>query len=144
MAHVGGPLSEERARALFTRLLAGQAPFYRAWRVLCPARGAPAPEADPRVSEQAEVIGHVALMRHEHDALELGFLVHVHCWGHGYAAEAARAVLAHARSQPDHPRILATVDPDHTASIRVLEKIGMRQDRVAHDDAGAYYIYAAT
>lgn len=142
MAHVGGPLSEARTNALFTRLLAEQAPFYRAWRVLCPDD--PVITEDPAVSDHTGAIGHVALMRHGLDALELGFLVHVSHWGRGYAAEAAGAVLAHARSQPDHPRILATVDPDHTASIRVLEKIRMRRDRVAYDAAGAYYIYAAT
>jgi [ribosomal protein S5]-alanine N-acetyltransferase len=46
--------------------------------------------------------------------------------GKGYATEAARAVLAHARGPLGHQTVLAITAPDNTASQRVLEKIGLK------------------
>lgn len=45
--------------------------------------------------------------------------------GKGYATEAARVVLAHAREALGHETILAITAPDNTPSQRVLEKIGL-------------------
>jgi RimJ/RimL family protein N-acetyltransferase len=45
--------------------------------------------------------------------------------GHGYAYEAARAVLQHAQAL-GMARIMAITSPDNTASIRLLEKCGLR------------------
>lgn len=51
--------------------------------------------------------------------------------GHGFATEAATAILEdlrepriHPRPHP-HPRILALADSDNAASIRVLTKLGL-------------------
>ena len=41
-------------------------------------------------------------------------------WGHGFAQEAVRAVMAHARGHPDLRLIAATTDPDNQQSQRVL------------------------
>lgn len=57
---------------------------------------------------------------------DLGYaLLPEHC-GHGYAMEAAAAVLADARTRLRIDRILAITDPRNLASIRLLEKIGFR------------------
>lgn len=43
----------------------------------------------------------------------------------GYAAEAAQAILAHARDGLGARRVLAIVMPDNRNSIRLLERLGM-------------------
>jgi len=55
-------------------------------------------------------------------------------WGQGFATEAARAVLAHALRVLRIDPVVAIVDPRNLASIRVAEKIGLRQ-------AGSAYHY---
>lgn len=55
---------------------------------------------------------------------DLGYaLLPAYC-GNGYAAEAAGAVLADARESLRLHRILAITDPDNTASIALLLKLG--------------------
>ena len=53
-------------------------------------------------------------------------------WGGGLASEAARAVLEYGFRECGLSRIVATVDPSNTASVRIVEKLGMthREDRL--------------
>ncbi|MFD9943352.1 GNAT family N-acetyltransferase [Nonomuraea sp. NPDC059023] len=46
-------------------------------------------------------------------------------WGYGYATEAARAVVEHALGPAGLPEVLAEVDEGNTASIAVVERLGM-------------------
>jgi len=46
----------------------------------------------------------------------------------GYAIEAARAVLAHARDHLRLPRLCAIVTPANTRSVQLLEKLGLRAE----------------
>ena len=48
----------------------------------------------------------------------------------GYASESAAAVLAYARDVVGLKRLLAITSPDNTVSMRVLEKLGMRFERI--------------
>ena len=48
----------------------------------------------------------------------------------GYAFEAASAVLAYARDVLKLKRLLAITSPDNTVSMRVLEKLGLRFERM--------------
>ena len=48
----------------------------------------------------------------------------------GYAFEAASAALRHARDVLGLPRLYAVVNPDNAVSIRVLEKLGMKFERM--------------
>ena len=59
-----------------------------------------------------------------------GFAFLAECNGRGYATEAAAAVLHYGRTTLGLPRIVAITAPDNTASARVLEKIGLRSDRL--------------
>ena len=63
--------------------------------------------------------------------------------GKGYATEAARAVLAHARGDLGHDTILAITAPDNTPSQRVLEKIGLKFVQMinlpGHDEPSALF-----
>ncbi|QNA90739.1 GNAT family N-acetyltransferase [Massilia sp. Dwa41.01b] len=62
------------------------------------------------------------------DDVDIGYAFLPQYWGSGYAHEAAQAVLAHAR-QLGLRRVVATVRPDNAASIRLLEKLGLRYER---------------
>jgi len=49
-------------------------------------------------------------------------------WGRGLATELARASLRFGFAEHPFERIVAVAKPENTASIRVMEKVGMRYD----------------
>ena len=51
-------------------------------------------------------------------------------WGKGYATEAAQALVGLGAGQPRIFRIWTVCDIDNTASVRVLEKLGMRREGI--------------
>ena len=57
---------------------------------------------------------------------ELGYELHPDYWGHGYATEAALSLLAFGFQTLPLQRIWAQCIAEHTASARVLERLGMR------------------
>ncbi len=61
---------------------------------------------------------------------DIGFAFSSRHWGNGYAVEAAAAVLEHGTGTLALPRIVAITSLDNWASIRVLEKIGLKYDRL--------------
>jgi RimJ/RimL family protein N-acetyltransferase len=60
--------------------------------------------------------------------VDVGFAFLPEAWGKGYARESAAAVLAHARDVLGLRRVPAIPSPDNQASIRVLERVGMRPE----------------
>lgn len=74
-------------------------------------------------------IGICGLLRRDWlDAPDLGFAFLPQFRRHGYASEAAAAVLAWARADLGARRVLAIVDADNVASIGLLSKLGFRHD----------------
>ena len=77
-----------------------------------------------------EVVGHVSLSIP--DLLqrqgEIGFIFHPEHQGHGYATEAARALLALAFGDYGLHRVYGRLEPRNEASARVLERLGMRRE----------------
>jgi [ribosomal protein S5]-alanine N-acetyltransferase len=61
--------------------------------------------------------------------VEIGYRLARSAWGRGYATEAARAVRDFAFTTLEIKRLIAMIDPDNVASIRVAEKIGMRYEK---------------
>ena len=59
---------------------------------------------------------------------EIGYEIAPMHWGNGYATEAARAILAFGFDELKLHRLAAWCIAENTASARVLEKIGMRQE----------------
>jgi len=55
-------------------------------------------------------------------------------WGHGYATEAAAAMIAHAFGTLRLRRIVATTEHDNTRSINVMRRLGMRLERNPHPE----------
>ena len=65
---------------------------------------------------------------------EIGWSLHPDAQGNGYATEAARALLRLGFDELRLHRIIAECDPRNDASIRVMERIGMRRE-ADHVDA---------
>jgi ribosomal-protein-alanine N-acetyltransferase len=57
--------------------------------------------------------------------LEIFYSLAPGSWGHGYATEAARAVVEHALGPLGLPEVLAEVDEGNAASVAVVKRIGM-------------------
>lgn len=127
MAHVGGALGPEEARRMFAAILAGtHRRALAAWMV-----------------ERADGgrVGHAALLRGTDGEVELGFVLRPESWGQGFATEIARALVAAALAGHPGAAVIATVDVDHVASRRVLEKAGMVLAGTARDEDGAHFRY---
>lgn len=72
-----------------------------------------------------EIVGACGFHRHDGGpALELAYHIVPDHWGRGLASEAARGCLRHAFEVLKAPRVVALIDPENTASRRVLEKLG--------------------
>lgn len=85
------------------------------------------------LQEGGEKIGMCGLLKR--DALEdvdIGFAYLPAYWSRGYGIEAARAVLAHGRQVLGIPRIVAITAPHNEASGRLLERLGLRCERIVH------------
>jgi RimJ/RimL family protein N-acetyltransferase len=64
--------------------------------------------------------------------VELGYTLVKACWGQGFATEASRAVVRYALDVMKMKRLVAIADPENTASVNVMKKIGMTFERVGH------------
>jgi len=93
---------------------------------------------------EGEAVGMCGLVEREGlDHPDIGYAYLARHSGKGYATEAARAVLAHARQALGLKTILAITSPGNTASQRVLEKIGLRYVQMinlpGHAEPSAYF-----
>jgi RimJ/RimL family protein N-acetyltransferase len=81
------------------------------------------------VRDRAAVAGSAGFVGkpNEHGEIELGYGIHPAFRNRGYASEAARALVDWGLTQPGVERVLATCDAENHASIRVLEKTGLRR-----------------
>ncbi len=59
---------------------------------------------------------------------EIGWGMHPALWGKGYATEAARELLRFAFDTLHAHRVVAFCHADNLASVRVMEKLGMRRE----------------
>jgi RimJ/RimL family protein N-acetyltransferase len=69
-----------------------------------------------------------------HRSAALGYCLPEAAWGHGYATEAARALLEWAFDTLDLNRVQAEVDTRNAASARVLEKLGFVGEGTLRED----------
>lgn len=78
------------------------------------------------------MVGAIGLvLRPAHDRAELGYWIGKPFWGHGYATEAAAAVLRYGFDVLGLNRIHACHFARNPASGRVLEKVGMRPEGIS-------------
>jgi RimJ/RimL family protein N-acetyltransferase len=80
----------------------------------------------------------------ELDEVDIGYRFLPDCWGKGYATESARAVMEQDAREHGARRIVGTVHPDNPSSGRVLEKLGLRFERVleADENGVAFKLFA--
>jgi [ribosomal protein S5]-alanine N-acetyltransferase len=76
--------------------------------------------------------------------IELGYTLARASWGHGFATEASRACLAAGLEQLAVDRIIAVVDAENEASLRVPERIGMRRVETVHAHGRPHVLFAAS
>jgi RimJ/RimL family protein N-acetyltransferase len=120
----GGPCADEDAvRALLAGYAEAQARSgFSSWAVV--------------ERESGQIVGDAGFGVFEPTGdVELGYTLSRRFQGRGYATEAARACLDEGLRHLDVPRIIAAVDVENLASLRVAERIGMtRSDElVVHD-----------
>jgi [ribosomal protein S5]-alanine N-acetyltransferase len=73
-----------------------------------------------------QLVGFAGLLASETVTPGLIYGIHPNLWGQGYATEAASAVLNYALDKLGFPKVIADVDEPNIASVRVLEKVGMK------------------
>lgn len=131
MRFVGSPMASAGADTLFDAHLSEDADHPRlhtGWAIEL--------AADP------SFVGSASILRNqEYQALEIGFLLMPRFGGQGLGTRVARLLLHIAHNQLGQARMLATVDPGNSSSMRVLEKAGMRRIGHGTDDRGAYHLY---
>jgi RimJ/RimL family protein N-acetyltransferase len=81
-------------------------------------------------SASGRVIGACDLSFIERNVVDLGYMLANGDWGNGYATEIALTLVDAAFFDLRAHRVISTVDINNGASIRVLEKIGMRWEAV--------------
>lgn len=83
--------------------------------------------------DEATVVGFCGFRQHPETAeVELIYGIHPDHWGQGLATEAADGALGHAFGTLGLDEVIAGTDAPNEASIRVLEKLGMRETRRFH------------
>lgn len=83
------------------------------------------------LKETNEPIGMCGLIKRETlDDVDIGYAFLPRFWSRGYAVEAARAVKIYAKDGVGLKRIVAITDPANAGSIRVLEKLGLRFEKM--------------
>jgi RimJ/RimL family protein N-acetyltransferase len=81
-------------------------------------------------AEGGDLVADMSLMWRSqvHRMGEVGYLLHPAFTGHGYATEAARALLRVGFEQVGLHRVIGRIDVRNGASARVLERLGMRRE----------------
>jgi RimJ/RimL family protein N-acetyltransferase len=81
------------------------------------------------------------LFREAFDLTDVGFAFMPEFWGRGLAFEAAEAVMIYALASLGVGRISGLTSSENTASIRLLEKLGMQFEKIikmSDDDLGTF------
>lgn len=130
-AYLGGPLSANAAERRARELLETGSPA-KVWSVR------------HSLNEPSSLLGVVVLDRH-HDieAMEVSYLFLPEHWGQGHASSAVGQVLAYAFNTLHLPRVLAETQSANIASIRLLERLGLRLLRKVVRFGAEQSIYAA-
>ena len=95
----------------------------------------------------AGLIGTAGLRPLGSSGLEIFYSLAPGAWGHGYATEAARAVVEYGLGPLGLPEVLAEVDEGNAASVAVVKRLGMTAYAVVPGLLGPmtrYRITAAT
>jgi [ribosomal protein S5]-alanine N-acetyltransferase len=81
-------------------------------------------------AEEGRLIGSCGVRVNDRARREgnIGYELNPEYWGHGYATEAARAMLSYGFDQLDLHRVWAQCNAENIGSAHILEKLGMRRE----------------
>jgi RimJ/RimL family protein N-acetyltransferase len=71
------------------------------------------------------------------DDVDIGYALLPEFWSQGYALESASAVISYAREKLGLKRVVAVTNPNNRSSIRLLEKMGFKYERMVQLSDGA-------
>ena len=74
--------------------------------------------------------------------IEVAYLLDKRYWRQGLGTEAAQALVCHGFEQLGLSRLIALIDPAHTASIRTAERAGLRFERTVEIEGVMSSLYA--
>src|SRR6267378_8393844 len=69
--------------------------------------------------------------------VDIGYALLPEFWSQGYALESASAVMSYASETLGLKRVVAVTNSDNTNSIRLLEKMGFKYERMVRLSEGA-------
>jgi ribosomal-protein-alanine N-acetyltransferase len=98
------------------------------------------------LKESGQAIGICGLVKRDSLAdVDIGFAFLPDFWSRGYALESALAVKAYGLDVLKLKRIVAITNPDNEGSIRVLQKIGLKYERMVRlsEDGPAVKLYVS-
>lgn len=132
MKHVGeGVFTEAQAEKWWKKLFEQLYPQgYNIWAIF--------------TKEDSRYVGHAGIYQRptRKEDWEFVYFLSRDAWGKGYATEVARKIIEYGFDELNLPEVFATVDDEHSASIRVLEKAGMKFKNYEFDDQGRFSVYA--
>jgi RimJ/RimL family protein N-acetyltransferase len=84
-----------------------------------------------QLKETGESIGMCGLIKRDTlEDVDIGYALLPRYWAKGYAVEAARATMAYGKDVIGLKRLVAIVDPANEGSIRLLDKLGLRYEKM--------------
>ncbi|MBY6185048.1 GNAT family N-acetyltransferase [Marinobacter hydrocarbonoclasticus] len=81
------------------------------------------------MSAEGDGLGTAAVYRNDDGQWEMGYKLHRHCWGRGFASELASALVTYLEHQLSGETLHAYAFADNGASCRILEKCGFTLNR---------------
>lgn len=95
-------------------------------------------------NEDSRYVGHAGIYPcpSKKEDWEFVYFLRSEAWGKGYATEIARKIIEYGFEELKLLEVFATVDDEHRASIRVLEKSGMKFERFEFDEQGRFSVYS--
>jgi len=99
-----------------------------------------------QLKESSEPIGICGLLKRDTlDDVDIGFAFLPEFCGMGYGFESAKAMMIHGRDAHGLKRIVAITSPENVGSIALLEKLGLRFERLTKlsDDSPDVKLFAA-
>ena len=90
------------------------------------------------LKEDSVPIGICGLIKRDGlDDVDIGFAFLPRYWANGYAYESASAVMAYGKAVLGLKRMVAITSPENNASVRLLEKLGLRFEKKVRLSDGA-------
>lgn len=94
--------------------------------------------------DDAELIGFCGFWDGFAPDVEIGWRLRHEYWGQGLATEAATAVMEYGFRRWGFSRLISVAQPENKASLRIMEKLGMKFERRFWHDGVEVVCYAKT